>query len=187
MFSASKNCVDLGLNKSLFVLAMVILLCSYDFNSRILKIVPASITKSSVHAVSIVDRKLITESLYDRYIEKLEYFDRDKAVILANEEVLDGQIIDIADVGWRAGSFNYRLVAIFLGDEKFAVLERFEKGTGARNLVDVRLGEKLSDHSVVKLGLKSLTLKSLSGSLVDLQILESRNVDVKSVSQDKNS
>lgn len=186
MFSASRNYAVLGPNKSPLIIAVGILLCIYDFNVRILKMVPDALTDSLVQVVSIVDRKFITESLYDRYIEKLEYFTIDKAVTSANEEVLDGQNIDIAAGNWRVGSFSYRLVAIFLGDERFAVLEELEENTGARDLVDVRLGDQLSGHFVVRLGLKSITVKSSSGRLVDLQILESKNAGVKTVHSEKN-
>ena len=114
------------------------------------------------------------------YLEKLEALDP----IL--EEVVPKVVDAVSDVevprqsggaAWDTEDFSYRLSAIARRLDIFAVLDRVQKSTGTRHLIEARLGESINGYAVTDLSLKGITLVGEDNKTVRLTLFEPTSQD----------
>ena len=77
-----------------------------------------------------------------------------------------------ADSYWRAGDLSYKLIALVENEERFAVLYSLDIESGAKELIELRLGDSIAEYSVSEVLAKELRLTSDNGGQITLTLFE---------------
>jgi hypothetical protein len=95
----------------------------------------------------------LSDDLYQQYRLKLS----ERKTDTEPESVADSATMETAGNSWQdAGvlqliDHNYRLLATFASDKRFAVLSRYHKDSGLADLVEVRVGDSLEGFVIDKI------------------------------------
>lgn len=82
------------------------------------------------------------------------------------------QATEPADGLWRVGVFSYKLIALVGNTERFAVVYSEDNATGARELLELRLGDNIAGYTVSEVLAKKLRMASAGGDQVTLTLFE---------------
>lgn len=132
----------------------------------------------SQQTAALTSNSKLSTSRYDHYLSKIvQPRDKEETAntnLVFAEPVAAVPVVDIPtgqDV-WNTGQFHFKLLAIFSGGERFAVLERFEPVTGTKRIVEFRVGDAIDEYSVNKISNHQVFVTGLAGERAELKLFE---------------
>ena len=147
--------------------------CLWSVFDIVDRFVPQNAT-SSRPAVSVdtllSDMPRLNDQTYQAYLEKLaSHVAPVTAGTLEPEDSFGARAQN--DV-WQVGAFSYRLVAVFQSADQFAVLHRTRVSSGAREVIEARLGDVIGQHTVSEIASHKMLVTSGKGERVELVLFE---------------
>lgn len=125
-------------------------------------------------AIEIGERTIgrLDRKLYDSYILKLAQYNETPESIAIESSESPAEVREPwkGTEFWGSADHNYRLLAIFGSDERFAVLHRRHRETDAVDLVELRAGDLLDGYAVDKIAAHSVLLISATAERVELML-----------------
>ena len=136
------------------VLAVCIVIACADFYFRVSDQESAESTGEVVSEYGAIGPSLLlTKSAHEAYLKKLTGFGIDLLEdVPVNQSLADSNY-------WRSGLHKFRLLAVFMGDNQFAVIDREMLASGESEVVEVREGDVIDGFKVNKIASHSITLK----------------------------
>ena len=77
-----------------------------------------------------------------------------------------------ADGYWVAGDLSYKLIALVENNERFAVLHGWDNESGAKESIELRVGDSIAGYTVSEVLSKRLKLTSGNGDQITLTLFE---------------
>ena len=77
-----------------------------------------------------------------------------------------------ADGYWAAGDLSYKLIALVENTERFAVLYGRDNESGAKESIELRVGDSIAGYTVSEVLSKGLKLTSDNGDQITLKLFE---------------
>ena len=162
------------------VLGIVVLMVMVDFVSR-LTVETHDVTALQWRDIEEFEVLQLRESMHTGYLNKLSALTDTSTTEFLPLETHSPSGIDIdaaagVNIGyWRATQFSFKLLAIIVGDDHFAVFDRVEDTSGEHALVEVRVGDFIDGFLVKKMTVSSVTVFSESSSPTVLQMFQGFN------------
>lgn len=171
-------------DRRLWVLLLLgLIVAGVDFQSRLMVSQPVS--QSSLEGslnsppVPLVSNRTILPSEFVSLVKYLETFSLEPKPVIeqANADRSDA-VLELARLNEELfGKAGFRLVAVFLGEDAFAVIEILDKSTQQRRFHEARVGEDINGFIVESLSEYSLTASGDAGEQV-VMVLFGRNVSL---------
>ena len=71
------------------------------------------------------------------------------------------------------GEVGFRVLAVFMKENVFAVIERLDKDSQVREVLDVAVGDKVNGYTVSQIEINKLSVVSKMGDQVDMELFAS--------------
>ena len=153
------------------VILILLALAVSDVFTRLLPSPDRSYTKRVSVPVYLEPRLHLGESQHEAYLKKIHIYDLGRpelSPVLTEslaQEAPDHSLL-------RSNMITFRLLAIFKERENYAVLERFNDQSGAREVLEARVGDELEGYRVSRLSTKGVTFSRPGFSDVVLRLFE---------------
>ena len=148
--------------------ASVAVIC--DLGLRFLAINPDKYVTSESDVFELASFQSLDDDKYSSYIKKLDQAGYKK---LDAEQVSDDFELAVTEgMVWNAGRKSYRLLAVFQGLRRFAVLISVDNQTSEESLVEIVEGQQIEDYVLTFLGDKSINFQTKSGEEVELRLFD---------------
>ena len=133
----------------------------------------------SILAKDVAQSVILSEDIYVGYLKKLKSLDATPVQEAKTEESQPISLIKLGEgVGWEIDGLDYRLVAVLKGKTEFAVLERFDRSTGVREVIQVAMGDSISGYEVAKLSAIGISFVNSEGDRVNLALFKPSALDL---------
>lgn len=164
-------------DRRLWVLLLLgLIVAGGDFQSRLMVSQPISqsSSKGSLNSPSVplVSNRTILPSEFVSLVKYLKTFSLEPKPVIeqANADRSDA-VFELARLNEELfGKAGFRLVAVFLGEDAFAVIEILDKSTQQRRFHEARVGEDINGYRVESLSEYSLTASGDTGEQVVLAL-----------------
>ena len=147
--------------------------CLWSVFDIVDRFVPQNAT-SSRPAVSVdallSDMPRLNDQTYQAYLDKLA--SHVTPITAGTLESVDSLGASAQNDVWQVGEFSYRLVAVFQSADQFAVLHRTKVSSGAREVIEARLGDVIGQHTVSEIASHKMLVTSGKGERVELVLFE---------------
>ena len=152
-------------------------LCVVDFTGRLIVDRNQQTVGVTVDTLGPIEVPILRDSLYKNYTQKLSQ--RVKAVegkVVSDTEFNESNELDIIEARdlreWVVGDHAYRLVGVFGGRERFAVLRRAGQKTNNVKLLEVRIGDLIEGFYIDDISAHEIIATHLSGAKIELRLFK---------------
>ncbi len=167
MISQLKN------SEMLPIMLVSIVLIASDLSNRVLSFLSEEVYPEPLDLIELHKRPVLTNERYDVILSAMpsltdSVVDEKESVVIAPSQSVEERLAGYTKIG----EFNYRLVAVFVSDEQFAVLERRNDDESDSQIVKVFLGDAVNNMSVTSIGNNSIELENAVNFTLLLSLFE---------------
>lgn len=158
--------------------AVVFLLLAFDFFSRVVSFLPDSSRPVIEEAGSLSDTvPQISQPQADRYLSNIAgliALPRQAQIAQPRDEIASQRkpASQPAEGYLRLGELSYKLTGLVESSERFGVLYSLDNDSGAKELIELRVGDSVQGYSVSEVLDKKLSLISGDGDQITLTLFE---------------
>lgn len=159
------------------IILVSIVLVASDLFGRVLSFLSEEVYPEPLDLIELHKRPVLDDERYDVILT---------AIASLTDSVVDEKKLDVNNpsqsveerlVGYtKIGELNYRLVAVFVSGEQFAVLERRDDDESVPHIIKVYLGDVVNNLSVISIGGNSIELKDDGNFKLILSLFEPESV-----------
>jgi hypothetical protein len=90
----------------------------------------------------------------------------------------EGDILSTSkQLAWQVDNLDYSLLAVFGGKKEFAVLARVNRLTEAREVIELAVGDSVSEYELTEISPSGIVLVNASGDSVNLLLFRPTGQD----------
>lgn len=152
-------------------------LCVVDFTGRLNVDRNQQTVGVTMDTLGPIAAPILRDSLYNDYTQKLSQRVRTgEEKVVFDTEFNESNEVDVMDARdpreWVVDDHAYRLVGVFGGPERFAVLQRAEQKTDNVKLLEVRIGDVVEGFYVDDISAHEIIATHLSGAKIELRLFK---------------
>jgi hypothetical protein len=163
------------------IVIVLVILLMFDFVSRLNA--SAAETIKETLAVEATHNKavILSADLHEGYLKKLETLgaavassDKESPPVASKDDILS----TAKQLAWQVDNLDYSLLAVFGGKKEFAVLARVNRLTEAREVVELVVGDSVSEYKLTEISPSGIVLVNASGDIVNLLLFRPSGQEV---------
>jgi len=162
------------------IVIVVGILLMFDFVSRLNESNAGTIKETLAVETTLNKAIILSAGLHEGYVKKLETLER--ALASSDKETQpisrkDDILLIAKQLAWQVDNLDYSLLAVFGGKKEFAVLARVNRLTGAREVIELAVGDSVSEYELTELSPSGIILVNASGDIVNLLLFRPTGQD----------
>ena len=172
-----------------------VMVCLVDMYQRLaIDLDIQDVTQSASLDLVLAPTVNLDREVYDAYLSRLEHppvvveavlDEADVESIEAAPSVVDPLKSSLRARGvWRSTEYSFKLLAVFGGEDTFALLWRTKNDTGLQDMVEVRVGDMVDDSQVSAIASRAISVGSSDETVVRLLLFERTDALAELISGD---
>ena len=138
------------------------------------------INKSLIRNIALNKVVILSADLHEGYVKKLETLGaavassgKESPPVASKDDILS----TAKQLAWQVDNLDYNLLAVFGGKKEFAVLARVNRLTEAREVVELAVGDSVSEYELTEISPSGIVLVNASGDSVNLLLFRPTGQD----------
>jgi hypothetical protein len=170
------------LDRRIIPIVMIVgMLLMFDFVSRLNESNAETKQETLVVERALSKAVILSAGLHEGYVNKLETLggalassDKESPPIAPEGDIL----LTAKQLAWQVDNLDYSLLAVFGGKKEFAVLVRVNRLTAAREVIELAVGDSVSEYKLTEISPSGIVLVNASGDIVNLLLFRPAGQDV---------
>jgi len=162
------------------IVIVLVILLMFDFVSRLNESNAETIKETQAVETTLNKAVILSTDLHEGYVKKLETLGG--TVVSSDKEsppvAPEGDILSTSkQLAWQVDNLDYSLLAVFGGKKEFAVLARVNRLTEAREVIELAVGDSVSEYELTEISPSGIVLVNASGDSVNLLLFRPTGQD----------